>query len=260
MSEQSLTDAVRQARDPREAMILLAQHLEYQGGLLERLLVEKGQRDTAAPSWGTWKASDWAAPADEITGLREIVKNANVLHHEPWEAKPADHDEARIAGLEKALAEAHDPDDRRALEAQLRLAKDNGAVVERSGFVDAPSSFTATYGPNNIEVSLPIVSEQRQASRRKLAEAARLPEYLTHLDPEDALTGFAKGGPLWLYLDNRDVVMQLPVAVRQAFVMDVMTDSPKDAQEMARDILKSESPGDPELAIDTLSRYSENGL
>jgi hypothetical protein len=236
----SVYERVYEASDPRAAMLEVAK-------ALDRIEAKLAERETVAPGWGAWTPNN-----ADVTVEVEVPREA-------WAVKPSAHAQPpeRIAALEHALEQASDPETQQALAAQLRLARDEGGTIDNVGDVDTPSSFDAQYGPNNITVTLPVADERRQAARRKLAIAARIPEYLDHLDEEDALTGFARGGPLWLYLDNRDVVMQLPVHVRQAFIQDVALDSAKDAQEMARDILKSESPGDPEQAIDAIDQISE---
>lgn len=54
---------------------------------------------------------------------------------------------------------------------------------------------------------------------------------------------YAMAGPLHVYLNDRELVMQYPMAIRRLMVQDVELDSPKDAQEMSRDILKSTEAG-----------------
>lgn len=48
---------------------------------------------------------------------------------------------------------------------------------------------------------------------------------------------YIKAGPVWLYLSNRDHVIQLPIDVRQNMIADVEEVDPKYAYHMAKDIL-----------------------
>jgi hypothetical protein len=48
---------------------------------------------------------------------------------------------------------------------------------------------------------------------------------------------YAKGGPMWLYLGDRDAIMAMPPEYRHRMVQDIEQDSPAQAQEVARDLL-----------------------
>lgn len=82
---------------------------------------------------------------------------------------------------------------------------------------------------------------ERQAERIEWASDVRLAEYVTEMDLGDLYTTFAKGGPMWLYLGNRDAVMALPLPARQWLVEEVERDSATEAAELARDILMARS-------------------
>jgi hypothetical protein len=87
------------------------------------------------------------------------------------------------------------------------------------------------------EVTLPPVSEAKQNRR---VEFARQNLHLGDLGDVVVMElAYAKGGPMWLYLGNRQHVMELPPSVKRAMIEDVEEDSPADAHEMARDILKA---------------------
>lgn len=87
-------------------------------------------------------------------------------------------------------------------------------------------------------VDIPPTSPEKQAARRMFADQQLgLTEYLK--DPsQDWNEVYAKGGPQWLYIGNRELVMSLPFSTRRAMVADLEEDSPQQAHEMARDILK----------------------
>lgn len=84
-------------------------------------------------------------------------------------------------------------------------------------------------------VDLPPVSEEHKDLRRKFAKSIGL--------KGDNIEYYAKGGPLWLYLGDRDFVMGLTDQMRRMMVSDIAQTSPQEAREVARDILKDASPG-----------------
>lgn len=99
------------------------------------------------------------------------------------------------------------------------------------------------------EVVVPAVSAEKMERRRLFARQALSLE--AHLGSgEDWTEAYAKGGPMWLYTGNRDLVMSYPESIRRALIEDVIEDSPQDAHEMGRDILKQPGetgPGSPAM-------------
>lgn len=89
------------------------------------------------------------------------------------------------------------------------------------------------------DVIVKPVSEERQDERRYFAHDSRLAEfYGPSLSAQEFEDAYIKGGPRWLYYTNRDAVMQMPVSLRQQLVDDILLDSPSEADEIGRDILK----------------------
>lgn len=60
------------------------------------------------------------------------------------------------------------------------------------------------------------------------------------LDPEAAAEAYIEGGPGWLYHYDRAFVTSLGPELRAAMVEDVAAQSPTQAHELARDLLKDE--------------------
>lgn len=54
---------------------------------------------------------------------------------------------------------------------------------------------------------------------------------------KELLRAYFNAGPVWLYLSNRDHVLQLPLDVRREMIADVEEVDPKYAYHMAKDIL-----------------------
>lgn len=101
--------------------------------------------------------------------------------------------------------------------------------------VDGERARLETDADGNVVVDLPPVTEEKRQERREFAERIGLEGELVE--------AYAKAGPLWLYYGNRQHVMGLPEEWRREMVVDVMEQSPAEAQEMGRDVLKDASPG-----------------
>lgn len=215
----SVVDAVRAARNPQEAMLALAEGIDSVLALLDA---------PSAPDPDPW--GYWGNPQMFVPG--------------PDQKPPPDFSET-IAAVEAELAAATDGEDIRALEARLRLLKDDGRVVD----VNAPAGTMATVEetPDLATVTLPAPNAERRKTRTGQALTWELHNYLP-LNEAEALHAYVKGGPLWLYGYDRDAVMQMPYAHRQAMVEDVLQDSPRAAHEMGRDILKDTGTGNPAVA------------
>jgi hypothetical protein len=91
----------------------------------------------------------------------------------------------------------------------------------------------------NGEVVVKPVSKERRLERMNFATDSRLHEfYGPGLSFADFMDAYVKGGPRWLVYTNRDAVMQMPESYRRELVADVTLDSPEEAAEISRDILK----------------------
>lgn len=151
------------------------------------------------------------------------------------------------------LNEEQDPDERRALQAQLTLATDKG----RTGPVDdRGQATTQAEDGETTTVDIPRVSVERQVARVQWAAAVELEQYLIPVEddwtPAEAAGAFAKGGPMWLYLSNRVAVLQLPLTARQWLVNELALDSQVEAHEMGRDILKQDESVSPDVTTQAI--------
>lgn len=203
--------------------------------LLEHPLV------TVTPSaWGEWETSPT---------LRTPAIHTTDPSSELAAARKAD----AIAELEAQIAVTVDGEDQRALEAKLRLLKDDGKPIEPA--VEEGIRLTT----DGDLVGLPAADEKRKAARRFWALSHSLHTYqstgnaLTEHEMADA---FAKGGPMWLYLYDRDGVMRMADTARRDLIADLEHDSPAEAQQVARDILKDLTA---EGARDTTLGYIATG-
>lgn len=87
----------------------------------------------------------------------------------------------------------------------------------------------------NAEVELPEVSAEKKKLRQEFAAGI--------FQSEELIDAYVEGGPMWLYIYDRDFVMGLPEESRRIMVADWEAINPKEALQMGRDILKDKSPG-----------------
>jgi hypothetical protein len=173
----------------------------------------------------------------------------------------AEHD-AAIADTREAILLSRDPDDRRALEAKLRMLQEDGGVteavdqgrrVEEAEFT--PGNLRPTQAiqiPGHNEVELPVPTPEQVEARMRWAQRRKLHEFIP-LSYTQAVEAFAKGGPMWLYLGNRDAVMAMPFEYRQELVRMVAEDSVPQSQEVGRDILKQTQSTDRSVTIEAVT-------
>lgn len=182
---------------------------------------------TPAPSdpWGTW------TPVEAAT------------------VTPRPDDEA-IASVKAALLTA-DGEEARALEAKLRLLTDEGAAVGAS--VPEGKRSRTTEHDGALTVEIPPATPERRRTRRAFALTIKLWDYLPRLTHTEALDAFEAGGPLWLYAYDRDAIVAMPDDCKRALVEDINVDSPAQAQEVGRDLLRSAGPGTPDLTLEALA-------
>lgn len=213
----TLTERIQQTKTPREAILLLAEAIDE--------LAAKA----ATP------ADPWEQP---LKWEREAV--ADIEDELDRETK--------LALLKDELRLETDPDEAKALRASIWLLENPGEIqgVERYDGVR-----TQIEGG---DVVLPPASPERQAAREVFAETIKLWEFLPTLTDDEAVDAFMKGGARWLYYGNRDAVMAMPIDARQFLVNDIMVDSPAEAHEVGRDILKAQDGVSQKNAVDAIKR------
>lgn len=215
-------DRVRDAANPQHALLIVAEGIDL---LLEgiRSVQHALRAPTAPPDPWAWK-------------LPKTVPAAYLPAPQP----------DRAAVLRLAIDQATG-DDRRALEAELRLLEDTGASVE-TGPPAGRSPVTTMVGEIPM-VDLPEASPERRVARAAKAVEWRLADGLT-MDEADVIECFAKGGAQWLYLYNRALVIDMPTEWKVWMVDDVAQDSERDALEMGRDIFKYDGSTTGHAALD----------
>ena len=210
--------AVRRAPDAQAALIEIAKGIDQ----LRALLV--GRSDDA------WLGGAWPQHIAEPTEQGHL----KTVYAEPT----ATADLIRIQ-----LAECTDGDERRALEAKLRLLTDDGTVPTET----VPEGARPEIEYDDGMIVLPPASAERKADRAEWLKAnaeALLSFYpaTSGMTMADLTIGYIQGGPLWLYYQDNQLITTMPAEWRRTFVDDIAEDSPAAAQEIARDILKDTDP------------------
>lgn len=223
----SVADLIRLTTSPMEAFLVVADALD---NLIEKVSM-LGVDVIPAPAdpWGSWDKV--IAPGFTVEVQRTAIASQDTSAER----------------IRAALAEATDPEDVQALTAKLRLAEDPGTVPHAV----AGALIQETDGV----VELPPPTPELAARRAKWAIDVRLGDMLDPpMDLDAAARAYAKGGPMWLYLGDREAMLGMPDQWLRMFVADVHEQSPRQAQELARDILKAVEPdGNMAPTLDTMA-------
>lgn len=215
----STQELVRDARTPKEALEAIARHLDAVNVRLDRL--EK--REPTDP-WAEWEEESEPEKEDKSEQIQATVE---------------------------ALNKTSDPEERGALEAQLRLLRDTGENIE-TGYTEGDRPRITQEGDSAVVEVEPPTDDQLE-KRAMFAKAVMESEHY-NFTPEQ-VDGYIKNGPLYLYYGDRDFVLELPDLWKRQFVEDVDINSPAEAAEMGRDILKVADPDNmQELTMENLKR------
>jgi hypothetical protein len=215
---------VRSARNPQEAMLHIA-------AALDRIEAKLDQQPAAEPDpWGNWGHEYNIAERGPETVIPPRGDGAAETIIRARQNKQA------IEGVQAMLDVEADAEERRALEAKLRLLKDEGASIIRR---EAGVRVQSLVDDSTVTVDIPPASPERQEDRRRFARNGHLHSFLSQpaLNEAEFEDAYAKGGPMWLYLGDRDAIMAMPPEYRVLMVADIEEDSPAQAQEVARDLL-----------------------
>lgn len=200
----SVQEQVKQADNPQHALLVIARALDVIITRLDDAVTEAPAQD----GWGSWSAPSDPEPEQEDNS-------------------------AAIKALREALAEESDADERRALEAKLRLLLDSGQSVAL-GMEESPRAEIKMDGEKSV-VELPLPTEEQLEMREAFLDtvAPNDPDYWG----EELIDAYKRGGPLLIYYSDREYVMGLPPELRKRMVEDVEISSPAEAHEMGRDVL-----------------------
>lgn len=224
----SLQAQVKDAENPKVALEAIARYLDHLNTKVDAVLKIAGTAPEHDDGWGQW---------DDPETHEEVAQDFERLE--------------KIELLRKAIEVEQDAMEADALRAQLRLLEDEGSNIKRG--LDEAKHSKITQGDDEAIVDLPPPTDEQ------LEQRAHISKFLSDygLDPE-YIDSYIKGGPLVLYLSDRDMVNGLPNNVKTAMVQDVEINSPKEAHEMARDILKSTDPDTLDITIERQKLDQEN--
>jgi hypothetical protein len=226
---------VAEARSPQDALLAIAESLDA----LAELIVT--QDLVPADPWAAWPAL-----------YRDALEDGRVAYETAYQAKMHERDEAAIAAVKEQLAIETDGEAVQALQARLRLLEEDGGTVPPPPEGERVQSVVSD---TNVTIDIPPPDDRRRAARRKIAGELRFHEFLTaspFATDEEFIAAYVKGGPMWLYLGDRDAVMAMPGDYRRLLIADIEQDSAPQAQDVARDILKDVGPGDPDTNLGRL--------
>lgn len=248
----SCLSEVQAAGSAPAALKVIAVHIDKVLSLLELSATSPKRID----EW----TGEWSQPKPEWDNHAAHIKAAT-----EYTASQMDHTNGRVGEVDELrnrLLTADDPGDRQAITAQIRILTDTGRPGP-SDDLAAGNRARRTEIADGEDVELVPVSVERQIARIQWAHSVELHQYLeptgdmeTEWTAEMAATAFAKGGPMWLYLGNRKAVMMLPNIARAWLVAEVEHDSPKDAHELSRDILKSDESADQDITTTAINAMS----
>lgn len=247
----SIEHDIAAATNQRDALIII-------GRALDRLEAKLDADDR----WETWDSG----PRLTMSEMAEVQREVNAATAQRIEAKHVLAIHEQIAAVKEQLQTAAG-EDADALQAKLRLLRDEaGEKVynsESAGGGDVGNHVpegvqpTVSSDGDTGDVELLPPTPEREVERRRWAHQVNLEDFIP-LGRIEASEAFAKGGPMWLILGNRDAVMQMPFEYRQWLVQDIEKDSPRLAQEIGRDILKSTQSADKQITLDAVDALSSS--
>lgn len=243
-------ERLKHTTSPQQAMLVLAQGLDD-------LQAQLKDSVPAADEWGSWDAvtsPEGGSPAPVTASPSPFEPIIIPVDPAEVERVQGEYDDAnehfekvRLTGDKAMIMQAAARVE--GLRGRLDLAKNPGSIMPVSGDMvgDPDKVFHVDLTPENIMVDLPPASPQRQVRRRAMAEQLDLPGFfpIVMRTTEEARQGlidaYVKGGPFWIYMDNRDLIMQMPMWARQEMVEDVNEiGDVRLAHEFARDVMKTE--------------------
>ena len=227
----STFERVKVAHSPQDALLAIAQGIDALHSALTkpRLAFSPPTKDPWSGTFGSeWESGAVASIAEPDEPLR-----------------------ARIVKIREEL-ESSDGEERRALEAELRLAVEQLDPPVQSLPDRDQERPILHYTEGGVMVDLPEADPETQDNRRAFAEKVlKLGQEFN----EEIIDSYVKGGPLVLYYTDRDYVVGLPDDFKRAMIRDVMQFSPAEAHEMGRDLLKDvDADSNKAVTMEALSR------
>ncbi len=215
---------IRESKSPSGALVIVAELIDQ----LEDTVSELSDRVNHIEvnddiSWGAWEKPAKPAESDQPA--------------EAWIPDPQD--EVLLKQYEEELKGNPDAEESRVLRAKIELQRDKLQPPPELHDNAGQAIETHYDSEGNAIVDLPKPTPEQIDTRAQLVGALGLRDQYGEEAGALAEDSFVRGGPLLLYLSDRDFVNSLPPGLKIALVEDVEKSSPRDAHEMGRDILKA---------------------
>lgn len=211
------SEAILSQKSPTDALNVVAAVLDELSGRVAAL--EQGSTE----GWGTWE------PHEQVSDPED--------QQAEWTVDPAD--EAAIAQYQEELQGCDDDLESKVLRAKIELTRDK--LQPPTELHDNSGSATETHydEAGAAIVDLPKPTPEQIDFRGELVSRLGLRDQYGDELGEKAEDSFVRGGPLLLYLSDREFVNGMADDIKRLLVSDVELSSPREAHEMSRDILKA---------------------
>lgn len=231
MTDPTIRSVLQEYESPQEALLHLADVVEL---CIHKLSEIESEQTPTSDAWSTW---------DD----QPLVDDSSSEWHEP----PGVREE--LAALQGELSGCEDDEESKVLRAKIELAEDK--LVPPADFHDNTGEASTVSddqeGASTVDVPKPTPDQEDE--REEFArEILRLEEVYGEERGAEYIQSYRKAGPALLYYTDRDFVLGLPDDIKRAMVGDVERFSPKEAHEIARDILKDLDPGGPDVTVENL--------
>jgi hypothetical protein len=246
----TIEQQVLAAKTPRDALLVLARAVDA--------------LQTPADPWASWGDDSvqplddshrpaWSAD-DDAAALPQPTPVIPELGPGVRAAAITDEDVKNWIGRNYGQVPADDAEGR-AIVAQVR------ADLEKAGTPEAGVDLFRTGDDGVIESAIDWAPQDEQHRALRYAFAKNVLQIDVLLGPHptggDWAADYASGGPMWLYIPNRDLVLPYPDNVKAAMVEDVGRYDQKAAYELAQDILKQPMIKDAESPANRISMGGE---
>lgn len=224
----TLVEDVRRAKTPREAILLLAAAVDQLRAAHE-----------AVDPWESWGNEPYERGA--------MGAGPAALERAPVQGSDGDRDPEsapRLNLTEDDVRTWIESNYGRAIgddaEARVVIAQVKRDLERSTDAKVAEDLFIQTNGVIESVIDFSPQDDAHRALREQFARDVLQLDVALGPHPEggDWASDYASAGPMWLYIPNRDLLMQYPDAVKAAMVADVQRYDEKVAYEMGADVLK----------------------
>jgi len=225
----TIADELRKQKSPADALTWLAGYCEQ----LESRIQDLERANVSG--WDEWSGETPPLTAD---GLDDAERQAV---------------EDEIADLRQELSGCEDSQESEVIRAKIELAEDKLMPPHEEPDLDQARTTPIVDEKGNVVNEVPVVTPEKEAQRWEFAEKVlKLEEIYGPEKGKEYIDSYSKAGPLLLYYTDRDFVLGLSDEVKRAMIADVLEQSPREAHEMSRDILKDLESNGPDVSVENI--------